>query len=158
MKKAIFWDMDGTIADLYNVPNWLDKLRAEDTSPYSEAEPLFSLYDIWVRLETMRSLGAVVGVISWGSKGASAEYNRDVRRAKIDWLKDMNLFSSLDEIHVVKYGTPKHFVVKKEKRGVLVDDNAEVREAWERAGGLAIDPMDGELMEHLDEIIREWMD
>ena len=42
MKKAIFWDMDGTIADLYNVPNWLDKLRAEDTSPYREAKPLFS--------------------------------------------------------------------------------------------------------------------
>lgn len=158
MTKAIFWDMDGTIADLYNVPNWLDKLRAEDASPYREAEPLFSLYDIWVRLETMRSLGAVVGVISWGSKNASAEYNRDVRRAKVDWLKDMNLFNSLDEIHVVKYGTPKHHVVKKEKRGVLVDDNAEVREAWECAGGLAIDPMDGDLMEHLDEIIREWMD
>lgn len=158
MKKAIFWDLDGTIADLYNVPNWLDKLRAEDTSPYREAKPLFSLYDIWVRLEAMRSLGAVVGVISWGSKGASAEYNRNIRRAKIDWLKDMNLFNSLDEIHVVKYGTPKHSVVRKEKRGVLVDDNAEVREAWEHAGGLAIDPMDGELMEHLDEIIMEWMD
>ena len=58
MKKAIFWDMDGTIADLYNVPNWLDKLRAEDTSPYREAEPLFSLYDIWVQyfLINFRSL------------------------------------------------------------------------------------------------------
>lgn len=31
--KMICFDMDGTIADLYAVPNWLDKLRAEDASP-----------------------------------------------------------------------------------------------------------------------------
>ena len=33
--KMICFDMDGTIADLYAVPNWLDKLRAEDASPYA---------------------------------------------------------------------------------------------------------------------------
>lgn len=35
--KMICFDMDGTIADLYAVPNWLDKLRAEDASPYADA-------------------------------------------------------------------------------------------------------------------------
>ena len=35
---TIYFDMDGTIADLYNVENWLPKLRAEDASPYIEAE------------------------------------------------------------------------------------------------------------------------
>lgn len=158
MEKTIFFDLDGTIADLYGVSNWLAKLRAEDDSPYREATPLFPPYDIYLLLESMKSLGVKTGVISWGSKHASKEYNRSISRAKIDWLKEMGLLDSFDEIHVVKYGTPKHQVIKKERRGVLIDDDKNVRKAWEQAGGLAIDPMDGELIEHLDEIIREWMD
>ena len=40
---TINFDMDGTIADLYGVENWLDYLIAEDTTPYTEAEPLLRL-------------------------------------------------------------------------------------------------------------------
>ena len=43
MKKMICFDMDGTIADLYNVPNWLPKLRAEDASPYEDAAPIYDM-------------------------------------------------------------------------------------------------------------------
>ena len=35
--KQIWFDMDGTLADLYGVENWLEKLRASDPSPYAEA-------------------------------------------------------------------------------------------------------------------------
>ena len=38
MLKMICFDMDGTIADLYAVDNWLAKLRAEDETPYQEAK------------------------------------------------------------------------------------------------------------------------
>ena len=31
--KMICFDMDGTIADLYNVPNWLEMMRDENTAP-----------------------------------------------------------------------------------------------------------------------------
>ena len=37
---SIIFDMDGTIADLYGVDDWLTKLRNEDISPYLECEPL----------------------------------------------------------------------------------------------------------------------
>ena len=40
---TIYLDMDGTIADLYGVEDWLKKLRAEDSSPYEEAEPMCDL-------------------------------------------------------------------------------------------------------------------
>ena len=33
MTKAIYFDMDGTIADLYAVDGWLDMLRAYDPTP-----------------------------------------------------------------------------------------------------------------------------
>ena len=37
MIKEIVFDMDGTIADLYGVENWLPKLRAYDPTPYQTA-------------------------------------------------------------------------------------------------------------------------
>lgn len=158
MEKTIFFDLDGTIADLYGVSDWLAKLRAEDDSPYREANPLFPPYDIYLLLESMKSLGVRTGVISWGSKHASKEYNRSIRRAKIDWLKEMGLLDSFDEVHVVKYGTPKHQVIKKERRGILIDDNEDIRAEWEQAGGLAIDPMNEDEMNALEEIAKEWFD
>lgn len=39
----IIWDMDGTIADLYNVPNWLQKVRTYDVTPYAEAAPMWDM-------------------------------------------------------------------------------------------------------------------
>lgn len=158
MEKTIFFDLDGTIADLYGVSDWLTKLRAEDDSPYREAKPIFPPYDVYLLLESLKSFGMKTGVISWGSKHASKEYNRSIRRAKIDWLKEMGLRDSFDEIHVVKYGTPKHQVIKKERRGVLIDDDENVRKAWEQAGGLAINPMDENAMDAIEEIVKEWFD
>ena len=40
-----------------------------------------------------------------------------------------------DEVHLVKYGTPKHYIAKT-KHGILFDDNEEVRENW---NGIAFD-------------------
>ena len=40
--RTIWWDMDGTIANLYAVNDWLPKLRSEDPSPYAEAEVMWN--------------------------------------------------------------------------------------------------------------------
>ena len=34
--KNIFFDMDGTIADLYNIPNWKEELDSFNPSPYKQ--------------------------------------------------------------------------------------------------------------------------
>lgn len=41
--KMLAFDMDGTIADLYGVNDWLSKLRKEDASPYLEAKPMWDV-------------------------------------------------------------------------------------------------------------------
>ena len=38
MVKAIYFDMDGTIADLYAVDGWLADLRSENVRPYRQHE------------------------------------------------------------------------------------------------------------------------
>ena len=159
MDKAIWFDMDGTIADLYGVPEWLHKLRAEDTEPYDTASPMVDMYDLHNLLSSLKDSGFTIGVISWNSKTGSDNYMHAVRTAKRNWLKDKGLADVLDEIHVVKYGTPKHSVAAKSgRRGILIDDDENVRKAWEKAGGLAINPMDTDILDALPELVYEWFD
>ena len=44
--KILVWDMDGTIADLYGVENWLPMLRAYDPTPYQVAKPLWDMEEL----------------------------------------------------------------------------------------------------------------
>lgn len=36
---TFYFDMDGVLAGLYSVPNWLKYLENEDTTPYAIAKP-----------------------------------------------------------------------------------------------------------------------
>lgn len=145
----IAFDMDNTIADLYNVDNWLEKLRAEDTSPYLECRPLIDMRLLNQMLASLRKLGHTVEIISWTSKGGSKEYNKAVRAAKIDWLSHMGILNNIDHIHIVKYGTNKNCVGEKGE-GILFDDSAEVREKWTR--GEAIDPTSEHILTYLSNL------
>ena len=136
MNKAIYFDMDGTVADLYNVTNWLPMLRAEIEKPYEIAEPMVDMTELADILRQMKLNGYTVGVISWLSMGSTKSYDKMVRKAKIEWLKKYLNFD-FDEIHLVKYGTPKH-TVPKVRKGILVDDNSQVCADWVRYGGKII--------------------
>ena len=63
MKITINFDMDGTIADLYGVDNWLEMLIAEDTTPYAEAIPLLRLSALAKRLNNLQKQGYQLAVI-----------------------------------------------------------------------------------------------
>ena len=82
MLKMICFDMDGTIADLYAVPNWLEKLRAYDASPYLLAEPMCDMEELAFLLEVAQHRGIEVRVISWLSKESTKEYDELVRITK----------------------------------------------------------------------------
>ena len=133
--RAIYFDMDGTIADLFGYENWLDHLHNSRTLPYADCAPLVDPNRLRKVLDKFKANGYTIGVISWGAMGGSVEYTRAVKRAKIEWLNKW-FGDTFTEIHVVKYGTPKHSVAKI-KNSVLVDDNADVRAAWKN--GATID-------------------
>ena len=46
MERKIYFDMDGTIADLYGVENWLEMLINEDVTPYRVARPLIRMQSL----------------------------------------------------------------------------------------------------------------
>lgn len=139
--KMVVFDMDGTLADLYGVPEWLAKLSASDCSPYEEAAPMCDFSLMRELLADLREFGVVTSVISWNSRSGDSDYHRRVRRAKLHWLKRHGL--TFDYFHVVKYGTPKHQIAKRDFNDVdiiatLFDDDENVRDAWTL--GAAINP------------------
>jgi 5'(3')-deoxyribonucleotidase len=126
MKKIINFDMDGTIADLYGVDNWLAKLQASDPSPYIEAKPLLNLSTLARRLNKLLRAGYEVKVISWTAMNATPAYNEAVENAKREWLKAHLPSVNFTAIEIVDYGTPKHEI----SEGILFDDNEEIRADW----------------------------
>lgn len=129
MEKMLVFDMDGTIANLYGVENWLTDLRNEKTAPYENAEPLYNMAELKEVLEALKSKGWKIAVTTWLAKDGSKEYNKRTAEAKKNWLARYNF--PYDEIHCVKYGTTKANCTRK-KGGfqILIDDNKKVRDGW----------------------------
>lgn len=128
-EKAIVFDLDGTLVDLYSVPEWLEKLRSYDATPYSAAKPIYDAEELIPLIAELKDRGFRIIITSWLSKGSNKKYDEAVRAAKRAWLKEYSF--PYDEIHLVKYGTPKTKCSRgKAKYQILVDDNAEVRSKW----------------------------
>ena len=54
MGKTIWFDMDGTIANLYGVEGWLDMLIASDPTPYKLAAPLVNMNTLARKLNKLQ--------------------------------------------------------------------------------------------------------
>ena len=147
--RTIYFDMDGTIADLYSVDNWLPRLRNEDATPYAEARPLCDMIALTNILIEAKAKGYGIGIITWLFKDATKEYKKAIKKAKKQWLTNY-LGIELDEAHFVQYGTRKDYVAK-DKEGIIFDDDERVRAKWR---GQAYNPTEQNIIEVLQEILR----
>ena len=145
LKMTINFDMDGTIANLYGVNNWLDYLEAEDTTPYEIAVPLLRLSALAKRINNLQRKGYELAIISWLSKSGSDEYNEAVTEAKLKWLAKHLPSVHWDRIIIVPYGTPKQNYCGN-ALDVLFDDEQRNRDNWT---GRAYD------VENILEILKE---
>lgn len=126
MKKEIWFDMDGTIANLYGVDNWLEYLINEETKPYEIAKPLMNMNSLARVLNRLTKNGYSVNIISWTSKGGTEEYNARVTEVKKEWLKKHLASVKFENIDIVPYGTNK----SENRNGILFDDEAKNRNDW----------------------------
>lgn len=126
---TIWFDMDGTIADLYGVENWLSYLIDGDTLPYEIARPLIRLSALARILNNLQRKGYRIGIISWLSKSGNADYNEKVTNAKMNWIKKHLASVKFDEIHIVEYGTYKETFAKTND-DILFDDELNNRKYW----------------------------
>lgn len=126
MQKEIWFDMDGTIADLYGVEGWLDMLLNENARPYEIAKPLVNMRELAKVLNRLIEKGWEIGVISWLAKNGTNDYNKKVANAKMKWLAKHLKSVKFAKIDIVEYGTPKQI----NRNGILFDDEKQNRENW----------------------------
>ena len=161
VKRLLVFDMDGTIADLYAVKDWLPLLRTEDTLPYEKAEPMYNMEELREVLSALKKKGYQVAVTTWLSKESSPEYKKAVTEVKRAWLESFGF--PFDFFHAVQYGTCKRYPTsprKQYKKGqfypveqILFDDNAEVRKDWEKWHGKAVDASKENILEILKKMV-----
>ena len=147
MKKlniTINFDMDGTIADLYGVDNWLEYLINETPYPYANAQPLLRLCTLARKLNALQRAGYDLAIVSWLSKSGSRAYNDAVTEAKMNWLAKHLPSVAWDRITIVPYGTPKQNICAN-PLDILFDDEERNRNNWT---GRAFD------VENIMEILR----
>lgn len=141
--RVFCFDMDGTICGLYDVENWLEYLRSYNPTPYEVAAPLFNFSTLARQLNAAQRKGAKLVIVSWSSKESTPEFDRMVEVAKKMWLAAHLPSVKWDAIHVVPYGTSKSEVCGATNSNVfLFDDDTNVRNEWNAAGGLAFRPED----------------
>lgn len=154
MKKMICFDMDGTIADLYGVDNWLRDLKNEDAHPYKAAKPMCDMAVLREILLKLKEQGWEIRVISWLAKDSSEQYKDAVRQAKTDWLAYYDF--PMDACHLIAYGTTKADCVRRyledDSNFILIDDNAKVRNGWHL--GDAIDPTTHDIVSTLGGLVE----
>ena len=124
----IWFDMDGTIADLYGVENWLEMLIAHDETPYAIAKPIVNLSVLARLMNKVQRKGFEICIVSALAKNSTAEYDERVRSAKIKWLANHLKSVHFDEIRFVPYWYTKNDV--NTGADVLFDDEERHLEKW----------------------------
>ena len=119
--KTIHFDLDGTLANLYAVDNWLEKLHSYDPSPYIDAAVMLNMSLLARLLNRVQRAGYKISIISWLSKCPTPEYDEAVTTAKLEWLETHLRSVSWDEINIVAHGTPKSNFMNS-KNDILFDD------------------------------------
>lgn len=129
MAKKIFFDMDGTIADLYGTENWLDKLLNEEKGLFENLPVMHNKQELEKTFNKLAKKGYELEIITWTPKNATNKYINTVTREKINWVQKN--FPMIKNIHCLAYGTPKQKApITKAKEMILVDDNEEILEKW----------------------------
>lgn len=128
MKQTIWLDMDGTIANLYAVDNWLEMLRSYDATPYAIAKPIVKMSTLARLLNNRQRNGYNIAIISALSKDSTAEYDNAVMTAKREWLKKHLASVKFDEIKFVPYTFKKNDA--NNGNDILFDDEDRHLNAW----------------------------
>ena len=133
MSVKVYFDLDGTVFDLYGKSNWLEILRTEQIGAFQGSFlPEIDLNEFYATIEHLSIYGVQFAVISWLPMQASPEYEEICRQEKNEWILENLPFVS--EVSIVPYGIPKQdCIIKRAQRMILLDDNAEVCEMWRTA-------------------------
>ena len=129
-KQIVYLDMDGTIADLYGIANWLEKLENEIAGLFLECEPFLTEQELQNYFPSDKY---ELRICSMTPLNATKEYCQVVINEKNQWLD--KYFPSITHRVYMAYGTNKN--LKNSVNHILIDDNETIRQSFK---GLAFEP------------------
>ena len=123
MSKLVYFDMDGTISDLYGVSNiFMDSL---DASVYYEAKPINKYIDM---LKEFHNMGYKVIILSCLGMISEKQFDIDTINNKNRWLDEYVGDKYIDERIYLPYTKHKEQYIT--EYGILVDDDDKVLMNW----------------------------
>ena len=125
---TLWFDMDGTIANLYGVENWLPKLQAHDETPYAEAKPIVNMNVLARLMNRVQRNGYRICIVTALAKDSNADYDERVINAKKKWLHIHLKSVQFDEVRFVSYATVKNDV--NDGNDYLFDDEERHLKNW----------------------------
>jgi len=151
--KIMFWfGLDGTLYNLYQLPNWLERIRNHDASVYEETHCTIKrgldALDFCIRFTCGMfdyAYQSEVGIITSGTKTSTYDFDQEAEQAKRDWFygcKEISLSNMVDKnnFFFIPYGTSKTKVIQ-DTRGydpstlhILFDSSKEARDEWKEQG------------------------
>lgn len=131
-KTTVYFDLDGTLFDLYGKTNWLDFLENEKSGIFIEGNfmPNIEIGKLLELISKLLSYGVNFEVITWLPKQASKNYEEICEKEKRIWVEKNLPF--IKKINCQSYGIPKQKAInKKASRMILIDDNEDICRNWE---------------------------
>lgn len=126
MNKIVYFDMDGTIADLYGVSDCFKRLDNMDATVYSEAKPIDKYINM---LKEFHTMGYKVIILSALGMVSSKQFDKDTIRNKGMWLDTYVGKEYIDE-RVYIPNTKHKELYQLFGKGILVDDDDRVLMNW----------------------------
>lgn len=129
--KLLIFDMDGTIADLYNTKNWSERLDNGDATVYSDANPMIDMAEFHSLLNALKMADYKIIILSWLSKNDDPDFHERIITAKKNWIEKYNI--PVDEVIITKYGVNKHDIITSRFPSadtIIFDDDATVRASF----------------------------
>ena len=130
-KQIVYLDMDGTIANLYGIKNWLEQLENEVEGLFLNCEPFLTENELKNYFPTEEF---ELRICSMTPLNATKEYCQVVIKEKNEWLD--KYFPSITHRVYMAYGHNKN--LKNSVNHILIDDNETIRNSYK---GLALFPM-----------------
>lgn len=133
MSTKVYFDMDGTVFDLYGKDNWLELLQEEKAGAFTgDFLPEIDTKKFYSICQKLLEKGVQFGIITWLPMQASPEYEQICTEEKRTWAGKNLPF--ITEFNCVSYGIPKqNCIQKRTKKMFLIDDNMEVCKTWATA-------------------------
>lgn len=132
--KTIYFDLDGTLFNLYGKNDWLKRLEAEDETVFNDEHKTDFFFngskEFNSVINKLMESNVCFEVITWLPMNASKEYENKCEIVKRKWVEKNLPF--VRKVHCLSYGIPKQTATNRHSKDekILIDDSAQVCQTW----------------------------